>query len=137
MTIAAADVPVGYELPPVVKKMTLETMKAPLMSGGNPIHYDEAFARQAGLPAPIATGMISSGYLSQLLAAFFGAHWLKGARMAVTYIAPVYAGDTVTARAVVKERAPEGLGTRLTLEIWCENQRGEKVTVGTASILVS
>jgi hypothetical protein len=34
---------------------------------------------------------------------------------------------------VVKEMRPEGAGPRVVVEVWCENQRGEKTAVGTAS----
>jgi hypothetical protein len=34
---------------------------------------------------------------------------------------------------VVKELRPESGGTRVVVEVWCQNQRGEKTAVGTAS----
>jgi hypothetical protein len=38
---------------------------------------------------------------------------------------------------VVKETRPEGQGTRVVVEVWCQNQHGEKTAVGTASGLAS
>ena len=134
MIIDAKTIEVGAEIPPLSKVMSIESMRLPLVSGGNPIHYDEEFAKRQGLRAPIATGMISSGYLSEMLTRFFGLHWIQGSNMRVTYIAPVYAGDAVSCRGVVREKTIEGATTKLDLEIWCQNQHGEKVTVGTASV---
>lgn len=125
---------VGTTLGPLRKVMTREAMANEVMAGGNPIHYDEDFARQAGLPAPIATGMISHGYLVQLLLQTFGTHWLTGGRIAISFIKPVFAGDEVACHAVVRERTDDETATHLTFDVWCANQRGEKVTVGTASV---
>lgn len=132
----AASLTVGASLPPLKKLMTPEAMTNPLMAGTNPIHFDPEFARRHGLPAPIATGMISEGYLSQMLTEAFGAAWLQGGRISVAFVKPVYAGDEVSCHAVVSERVEDGAGVTLTFELWCENQRGEKVTAGTASVKI-
>ena len=39
----------------------------------------------------------------------------------------------LTVHGVVKETRPEGAGTRVVVEVWCQNQHGEKTAVGTAS----
>ena len=136
MPIAAEELAVGQEIAPAVKRMTLEQMSRPLMAGGNPIHYDPAFAEKAGLPAPIATGVMSSAFLSEMLTNAFGVEWIRGGSMDVKFIRPIYAGDTVTARGRITGKSETSTGVRITLEIWCDSQRGEPVTVGTASVVV-
>jgi hypothetical protein len=37
----------------------------------------------------------------------------------------------------VKETRREGAGTRVVVEVWCQNQHGEKTAVGTASGLTA
>jgi hypothetical protein len=37
---------------------------------------------------------------------------------------------------VVKDTQPEGARTRVIVEVWCENQDGDKTAVGTASGLI-
>ena len=54
----------------------------------------------------------------------------------MAFIKPVLAGDTLTVHGVVKERQPEAGRTRVVVEVWCENQHGEKTAVGTASGLI-
>lgn len=100
-------------------------------------HYDDEYAKKVGLPAPIATGMMSAAYLSQMLTEYFGLDWIKGGKLSFTFIRPVYTGDTLTCRGLVKERTSEGSKADLTLEVWCENQDGEKVTVGEAALSIS
>jgi acyl dehydratase len=127
---------VGREIAPVVKRMTVERMSRPLMAGGNPLHHDPAFAKNAGLPAPIATGVMSSAFLSEMLTKAFGVEWIRSGSLDVKFIRPIYAGDTVTARGRITGKSETGTGARIALEIWCETQRGESVTVGTASVVV-
>jgi acyl dehydratase len=136
MAVTAKQLAVGQEIESTVKEMTLERMSRPLMAGGNPLHYDLAFARSAGLPAPIATGVMSSAFLSETLTRAFGIEWLRSGSIDVKFIRPIYAGDTVTARGRITGKQETSTGTRLTLEVWCETQRGKPVTVGTASVVV-
>ncbi len=76
-------------------------------------------------------------YLSEVLKRFFGESWIRGGKLSVTFIGLVMPGDVVTPRAIVREKVTEeGMG-RLDLEVWVENQRGEKVIVGVASAPMS
>jgi acyl dehydratase len=127
---------VGQEIEPRVKQVMLERMRRPLMAGNNPIHYDPAFAHTAGLRAPIATGVMSSAFLSEMLTRVFGVEWIRGGSMDVKFIRPIYADDTVTSRGRITGKHETSTGVRITLDIWCETQRGEPVTVGTASVVV-
>jgi 3-hydroxybutyryl-CoA dehydratase len=136
MPVIAEDLAAGQDIEPVMKQMTLERMSRPLMAGSNPIHYDPEFARNAGLPAPIATGVMSSALLSEMLTKAFGVEWIRGGWMDVKFIRPIYAGDTVTARGRITGKTETSTGVRIALDIWCETQRGEPVTVGTASVVV-
>ena len=99
-------------------------------------HRDAAFAKTKGFPAPLSQAMMSTAYVYEPMTRFVGAIFVKGDRMAMTFIKPVLAGDTLTVHGVVKERQPEGGRTRVVVEVWCENQHGEKTAVGTASGLI-
>ena len=136
MPVTLQELAVGKEITPAVKQMTLERMSRPLMTGSNPIHFDPTFAREAGLPAPIATGVMSSAFLSEMLTTAFGVDWIRGGSMHVKFIRPIYAGDTVSARGRITGKSATSTGVRFALEIWCETQRGEPVTVGSASVVV-
>ena len=125
---------VGDALPTLTKRMTLEKMKTPVWSAGNPVHCDPEYARSAGLPGPIATGEMSTCYLSELLTSAFGPAWIAHSRLKSRYLAPVFAGDTLTVRGQITERAEEHGRLRIGAEVWCENQHGQKVTVGTATV---
>jgi acyl dehydratase len=136
MPTTAEELAIGQEIEPIVKHMTIERMSHPLMAGGNPLHHDPAFARNAGLPAPIATGVMSSAFVSEMLTKAFGIDWMRGGSIDVKFIRPIYAGDTVTAHGRITGKSETSTGVRIALDIWCETQRGEPVTVGTARVVV-
>lgn len=97
------------------------------------IHTDAEWARQKGFKAPLVQAMMSTGYVSQMMMQLAGKGFVKGGAMSVSFIKPVYVGDTLTVRGRVKSREHEGGVTRVTVEVWCENQDGVKTMVGTAS----
>jgi acyl dehydratase len=130
---AARRLAVGDELPPLTK--TIAQRQIDCYSGVRPrsIHTDPEWARRKGFRAPLAQGMMSTAYVSQLMMQATGAGFVRGGRMSVSFIKPVFVGDTLTVRGRVKSREPEGGGTRVTVEVWCENQDGVKTMVGSAS----
>jgi len=124
---------VGQELPVLEKEPSQRRIDA--YSGVRPrsIHTDEDWARQKGFRTTLAQGMMSTAYVSEMMTRFLGAGFVKGGTMSMTFVKPVYAGDRLTVRGVVKELRPESGGTRVVVAVWCQNQRGEKTAVGTAS----
>ena len=136
MALAAAAIVVGQKLPSLTKDVSQRKIDA--YSGVRPrsIHTDEAWARAKGFRAPLAQGMMSTAYVSEMLTKLLGAGFVKGGAMSVAFVKPVYVGDRLTVCGVVKEKGPDGGATRIVVEVWCENQHGEKTAVGTASGLV-
>lgn len=128
---------VGQELPVLVKEMSQRRID--VYSGVRPrsIHTDEAWARAKGFRTTLAQGMMSTAYVSEMMTRLLGEGFVKGGTMSVAFVKPVYAGDRLTVRGVVKEMRPEGAATRVVVDVWCENQHGEKTAVGHASGLLS
>jgi acyl dehydratase len=127
---------IGAVLSGISKDISLEQMF--VFSCGVPnIHTDRTIALESGLAGPIAQGLMSTGYLSQLLTNFFGTDWFDRGWTSHAFIKPVFAGDRLTVHARIQESRHEEKGTRLMLDVWCRNQVGDLTTVGTASALVS
>lgn len=101
------------------------------------IHTDDEYARSQGLPAAIADGMHSTNWLSAMMADHFGAHYVARGALRTKFIRPTYANVPVTPRGTITERIEESGGVRLVLDVWCEDDKGEKLTVGDASVVVS
>jgi acyl dehydratase len=101
------------------------------------IHSDEAFAREKGFRTCLAQGMMSTAYVSQLMVKLLGPGFARGGTLSMAFVKPVYAGDRLTVHGVVKDRQPENGVTRVVVDVWVENQHGEKTAVGHASGLVA
>ncbi len=136
MAIAADAGTIGQKLPSLTKEISQRKIDA--YSGVRPrsIHTDEAWARAKGFRVPLAQGMMSTAYVSEMMTSFLGAGFVQGGSMSVTFTRPVYAGDRLTVHGVVTEKRPENGATRVVVEVWCENQQGEKTMVGSATGLL-
>lgn len=126
--------PSGQPLPPVVRVVNQEHMILFEDEGRVNIHTDDEFARAHGLPAAIVAGNHTLSFIVEMLHAAFGDDYLHDSALDVRFVAPVYAGDRVRAGGVVTQREPTAAGQRLTVAVWCENQRGRLVAAGTAQL---
>ena len=143
MAIITKDIKEGFEVSGKVKTVT--SYKTWLFSGGWPrftdwpaknVHTDLEFAKSCGLPTRAASGSMSIGYLTELMIDLFGENWLRGGKIKVKLIGIVVPGDTLLPKAVVQSRQAENSGVRFVVDLWCENQHGDKVAVGTGTGLV-
>jgi acyl dehydratase len=130
---AARALEIGQEVPPLRK--TIQQRQIDCFSGVRPnsIHTDEAWARKKGFRAPLAQAMMSAAYVSELMMQFLGEGYVKGGRVSLSFTKPVIVGDTLTVRGRVKSRESDGDRTRVSVEVWCENQDGVMTMIGTAS----
>ena len=101
----------------------------------NPLHLDEEFARQTRFGKRIAHGMLSASLISAVIANDLPGQGSIYLGQTLQFLAPVFPGDTVTARVTVtsiREDKPI-----IKLETVCINQRDEVVIRGEATVLVS
>lgn len=130
--MASPILTVGASVAPLSHVVTMDDMVLFEPEGEKNIHTDDAVARAAGLPAAIAAGVQFMSYIFEMLQQAYGASSVIGTVLDVRIRAPVFAGDTVTARGQVTGIATD----RAILDVWCENQRGEQVIAGTAEVPV-
>jgi acyl dehydratase len=128
----------GASLPEIKRVITQQKINqyAEASRDFNPIHIDEEFARKTPLGGTIAHGMLVLAYISQVMTAAFGRHWLSGGRLNVRFKAPARPGDTITAGGRIS-RVEKGAGQTLArCEVFCRNQNGEAVIIGEATVRV-
>jgi acyl dehydratase len=94
------------------------------------IHTDDAAAHKAGFRAPIAGGEQTYAVMANFILDSFGLDFLRGGRLQAALIKPVFYGDTLTMHA----RTIEDDARQVQLEVWTENQLGERVLAGTARV---
>lgn len=107
----------------LTKHVTQDDMS--LYSGPGNIHSDVEVAKRTGLEAPIAQGMQTLAFASELMTQVCGAAWLERGEISVKFTKPVFAEDVVTVTA-----APAGDG----YEVHAHNQHGDLLMVGEARL---
>jgi acyl dehydratase len=133
--IYAEDVNIGDELPPLVKHPIQQiqlTRYAGASGDFNPIHQDEEFARAAGMGGVFAHGMLSMGFVAQALTDWAGAGRVR--KLGVRFAALVRLKDVVTCRGRVVAKSSKDDTHLVEVEVWAENQRGEKIVTGRATV---
>jgi 3-hydroxybutyryl-CoA dehydratase len=108
---------------------------AELTGDHNPVHLDEEYAATTRFGRRIAHGMLSASLVSAVIANELPGRGSVYLSQTLQFVAPVFLGDTVTARVTVtKLREDKPI---VTLEIVCTNQRGEQLLKGEAVVLAS
>ena len=112
----------------------------PLATAGWPaknLHTDTAKAQEAGLTAPIVSGIQCEADVIRLLIRLFGEKaWFETGRLHIKYPKLVFADTELTARARVRTRQASSEGTKFELDVWCDTPKQETVVVGTATCTV-
>ena|SRR5437773_3112300 len=129
------DVKVGDEFA-IDRQITDDLVRAfaELSGDHNPIHLDEEFAKRTRFGRRIAHGMLSGAFISAVLGHEFKQRKIVYLSQTLHFTAPVFIGDTITAKAtVIKIREDKPV---VTLETICTNQNGETVVEGEAAIMI-
>jgi 3-hydroxybutyryl-CoA dehydratase len=98
----------------------------------NPAHVNEAYAGKTFFKRRIAHGLLSAGFISAVIAGKLPGPGSVYISQSLDFLAPVYIGDTVTARVEALEVNVEK--NRLTLRTTCTKQDGTVVIDGKAVI---
>lgn len=102
----------------------------------NPIHIDEEFAKSTPLGGTIAHGMLILAYVSQMMTANFGQAWITNGKLNARFKAPARPGDTLTISGKVRKVEMDER-TSITCDVFCQNQAGETIVTGEASLKTS
>ncbi len=103
------------------------------------IHNNPELAKQRlGTTYPIASGRMSVAFASESLRKFFGAEVFNHTgTVNLKFLRPVKEGDTITVGGTVNSRQKVDKGTLVTVDLYCENQNGDKTAVGQGTAIVS
>lgn len=138
MSVSSADIGHVFEGRP----RQLTWARALALSGGpfgtpgwpdKNLHTDIDAARDAGLSEVVVSGTQWLGYLVGLMVELFGVAWFGSGELDIKIPRSVKIDETIQPKARLETREQEGGVTRVTLAVWCENQDGQQVLVGTAA----
>ena len=129
------DVQVGDEIPSLVKGPIQQiqlTRYAGASGDFNPIHQDDEFAKAAGMGGVFGHGMLTMGFVAQAVTDWVGAGRVR--RIGVRFTGLVRLKDVITCRGRILGKSSKDDVNLIDLEIWAENQKGEKVVTGKATV---
>jgi len=129
------DVKEGQELPPIkIAPDKQQLVKFAAGSGDfNPLHFDEKFANNMGLPETIVHGRFKYALVGRLVNEWIG---YKGRirKFGVSYRGMDLPNREITAKGVVTAKRQDGGENIVELDIWAEDADGKKTTPGTAVV---
>ena len=132
------DIAIGDTIPPLTKPAITHLQLALYAGAGadhNPIHVDAQAAKAGGLPGIIAHGMLPLGFLGQLLTQWVPQRQLRN--LSARFVGMAFPGDVITCSGKVvgkREQAGENL---VDLEIAAQNQKGEILQLGKATVAMT
>ena len=96
------------------------------------IHTDDEVARKAGLPRALATGRHPVSFITELMVDYLGMGFITSGEIDVSFVKPIFPGDVLTLKAVLREKTPENGAMRYLFDVSLVNQDGAAVTIGIA-----
>ena len=129
------DVQVGAEIP-ALGKGPIQQIQLTRYAGAsgdfNPIHQDDEFAKAAGMGGVFGHGMLTMGFVAQAVTDWAGAGSVR--KIGVRFAGLVRLKDVITCRGRVVDKSSKDGVHMVELELWAENQKGEKVVTGRATV---
>ena len=103
------------------------------------IHNSPELAqRRLGTTYTLASGRMSVAFASESLRKFFGADVFNHTgTVNLKFLRPVKEGDTITVGGSVNSRQKVENGTMVIVDLYCENQNGDKTAIGQGTAIVS
>jgi len=129
-------------LPVITKHITqdvINTFEACGILNRANIHNDpELASKRLGTTYAIASGRMSIAFCTEAMRKFIGADdFHRSGNVNLKFLRPVKHGDTVSVHGQVNSRQPQDDGsTMVVVDVYCENQNGDKTAVGQASAVV-
>jgi acyl dehydratase len=100
----------------------------------NPIHTDDEFAQQSGYKSVFAQGMLSMGFLGQMLVENAGAGNVR--RFKVRFTKITWPGETIACRGVVTRKYEENGRKLVDCDVHTESESGERRVEGSATLVL-
>ena len=135
------DYQIDGDVTPLVKQMTQEAINLFEGSSGESglsQFTDEATAREVlGTEGTVASGRMSLTFAIEMLRRYFGADVFNHSGMVdLRFLRPVRPGDTITFSGKISGISMEANGSKVSVNITAQNQKGDTTGVGKGSAIV-
>lgn len=98
----------------------------------NPFHVNEDFSKETFFKGRIAHGILLAGFISTVVGCHLPGPGAIYVKQDLKFMAPGRIGDTITAKATVKEIVADK--NRVVLTTTCTNQNGDVIVDGEAVV---
>jgi acyl dehydratase len=135
--VDAGSVKVGDELPQFNRKtgFAIWNRYAAVNDEFVPIHMDDAAGHAAGLPGAIGMGNLQFSYLHNVVRNWMGESG-RIVSMSCQFRAPNLRDQVVSACGRVTEVGPTDDGLAVTLEVWTQDEEGNRMAPGACKVLL-
>jgi acyl dehydratase len=131
------DVTVGSDVVPLVKETSkrLSAIWAGACGDYDEYHYDDTIANSMGFPGAIVNGKLMAAFLTEMMTEWIGERgMLKKFACQFRQMHPV--GVQMICKGKVTNKYMKDKEGYVECEIWTEKPNGEKVTPGTATVIL-
>ena len=129
------------KLPSVTKKITTDSIlqfeSTGILDRENIHNNPELAAKRLGTTYTLASGRMSITFASEIMRKFFGPEVFNHTgTVNLKFLRPVKAGDTISVSGAVSGSEEIEGGTRVSVDLFCDNQDGNRTAVGIGSAVI-
>ena len=135
------EISITQAIPSVTKSITENSIlgfeSTGILERDNIHNNPEMAAKRLGTTYTLASGRMSITFASECLRKFFGTEIFNHTgTVNLKFLRPVKAGDTITVTGAVSGTEEIESGTRVSVDLFCDNQDGNRTAVGIGTAVV-
>ena len=132
----------GQAIPSVTKSITensiLEFESTGILDRENIHNNPELAAKRLGTTYTLASGRMSITFAAECMRKFFGPDVFNHTgTVNLKFLRPVKAGDTITVTGAVSGTEETDVGTKVSVDLFCDNQDGNRTAVGIGTAVIA
>ena len=132
----------NQEIPSITKSITTESIlqfeSTGILDRENIHNNPELAAKRLGTTYTLASGRMSITFAAESLRKFFGPEVFNHTgTVNLKFLRPVKAGDTITVTGAVSGSEETDGGTKVSVDLYCDNQDGNRTAVGTGTAMIN
>ena len=129
-------------IPSVTKSITensiLEFESTGILDRENIHNNPELAAKRLGTTYTLASGRMSITFAAECMRKFFGPDVFNHTgTVNLKFLRPVKAGDTITVTGAVSGTEETDVGTKVSVDLFCDNQDGNRTAVGSGTAVIA
>ena len=139
--MASTTIEENQIIPSVTKKITTDSIlqfeSCGILDRENIHNNPEMAAKRLGTTYTIASGRMSITFAAEILRKFFGPEVFNHTgTVNLKFLRPVKDGDTITVSGAVSGTEETDAGTMVSVDLFCDNQGGNRTAVGIGTAVI-